>query len=150
MEKIIHLSVHLQCDYHHAFEMFTNNSLLESWLVPRAETEPILGGRFELFWEPNDRENNSTIGCRVTAIEPDQFLAFDWRSPKQFKHITNNADPLTHVVVFFIPQYKGTDIHLIHSGWRSTADWEEARNWQEQAWRIAFQKLEKQINIKGA
>ncbi len=149
MEKIIHLSVHLRCDTHQAFEMFTNNSLLELWLVPRAETEPILGGRYELFWEPNDRENNSTIGCRVTAIEPDQFISFDWRSPKQFKHFANNADPLTHVVVFFIQGPNGTDTHLIHSGWRSSAEWEQARQWQEHAWRIAIQELEKQINSKG-
>jgi uncharacterized protein YndB with AHSA1/START domain len=150
MDKIIHLSVHLRCTPHQAFEMFTNNRLLGSWLVPLAETEPVLVGRYELFWEPNDRENNSTIGCRITAIEPDQFLAFDWRSPKQFKHFANNADPLTHVVVFFIPRLNGTDTHLIHSGWRSSGEWEEARQWQEQAWRIAFQELEKQINGKGA
>lgn len=130
--------------------MFTNNSWLETWLGPRAETEPILGGREELVWEPNDRKNNSTIGCRVTDREPDQFLAFDWRCPKQFKHCANNADPFTHVVVFFIPRHIGTDIHLLHSGWRSSVEWEEARQWQEQAWLIASQELEKQIISKGA
>ena len=118
MDKIIHHSVQLQCDPHRAFEMFTVNQLLESWLVNVAEVEPVAGGKYELFWEPNDRENNSTLGCTITAVEVDKFLAFEWRSPKQFKHFANTANPLTHVVIFFIPSRKSTDVHLIHSGWR--------------------------------
>lgn len=146
MGSIIHVSAELKCAPHRAFELFTDSRLLESWLAPVAEVEPIAGGRYELFWEPADRENNSTLDCRITAIEPDQFLAFDWRSPKQFKHFANQADPLTHVVVFFVPQEAGTKAHLIHSGWRSTAEWEEARRWQEQAWRQAFAELVKRVN----
>jgi uncharacterized protein YndB with AHSA1/START domain len=146
MDKIIHHSITLQCDPHHAFKMFTDNQLLEAWLVNVAEVEPVVGGKYDLFWEPNDRENNSTLGCKVTAVEFDEFISFEWRSPKQFKHFANIADPLTHVVVFFIPSRRGTDVHVIHSGWRSSADWEEARLWQNRAWQVALQELEKQIN----
>jgi uncharacterized protein YndB with AHSA1/START domain len=146
MDKIIHHSVQLHCDPHRAFEMFTVNHLLESWLTTIAEVEAIVNGKYELFWEPNDRENNSTIGCTITAVEDDTFLSFEWRSPKQFKHFANNADPLTHVIVFFIPIDKGTDVHLVHTGWRNSLEWEEARQWQDRAWQIAFQELEKQIN----
>jgi uncharacterized protein YndB with AHSA1/START domain len=102
------------------------------------------------LWDPKDRENDSTIGCRVTAIELDKFLAFDWKGPVQFKHFMNDVDPLTHVVVFFIPNGHGsgisTDVHLIHSGWRDSSEWQEARNYFQQAWSSAFQKLEKEIN----
>lgn len=148
MDKIIHLSIRLHCDPHQAFEMFTAKAQLEAWLVNLAEVEPHVGGRYELFWEPDDRENNSTIGCKITAIEPDQFLSFEWRSPKQYTHFANQADPLTHAVVFFIPGRQGTDVHLIHSGWRSSAEWEEARQWQEKAWALAFEELRKLVNEK--
>lgn len=146
MNKIVHLSARLQCDVHRAFEMFTLNPLLESWLVNVAEVEPVAGGKYELFWEPEDRENNSTIGCRVTGIELNKFISFEWRSPKQYKHFANNADPLTHVVVFFVPDGGITEVHLIHSGWRSLAEWEEARVWQDKAWAMAFKELERQVN----
>ena len=146
MDQIIHLTADLQCDTQRAFELFTNNSLLESWLVNVAEIEPKVGGKYELFWEPNDRENNSTLGCRITAIQPSEFLSFEWRSPKQYKHFANNADPLTHVVVFFIPEHGSTHVHLIHSGWRSSSEWEEARQWQLHAWEGAFKALEKLVN----
>ena len=148
MDKIIHLSFWLQCGPHQAFEMFTTNTQLQSWLVNLAEVEPHVGGRYELFWEPDDRENNSTLGCKITAIEPDHFLSFEWRSPQQFKHFANQADPLTHAVVFFVPNRQGTQVHLIHSGWRSSAEWEEARQWQENAWRGAFEALRSLVNEK--
>ena len=143
MDQVIHLSRVLAMDAHQAFEMLTGNAKLQTWLTEVAEVELRVGGRYELFWQPDDRENNSTIGCRVTALERDQFLSFEWRSPKQFKHFANQADPLTHVVVFFIPTQSGTQLHLIHSGWRSSPEWIEAMQWQERAWRVALDALDK-------
>lgn len=143
MDKIIHFSTKLACELPFAFQLFTDNQLLETWLAPLADVEPITGGKYELFWEPSDRNNNSTLGCKITAIEPQRFLSFEWRGPKQHKHFVNNADPLTHAVVFFTPDEGSTQVTLIHSGWRKTAEWEEARLWQERAWRVAFENLEK-------
>ncbi len=145
MDQIIDISSKLSCNARRAFEMFTVNTQLEAWLTEVAEVELQVGGRYELFWEPEDRENNSTIGCHITAFEADQFLSFEWRSPKQFKHFANQADPLTHVVVFFVPIQNGTQVHLIHSGWRSSPEWIEAMQWQERAWRMAFDALEKSV-----
>lgn len=146
MDNIIHRSIKLHCNDKHAFKMFTDNKLLESWLVTLAEVEPVIGGAYELFWDPTDRENNSTIGCKVTALEPNQLIAFEWRSPKQFKQFANNTDPLTHVVASFYPADEWTTVHLVHSGWRGTPEWEEARQWQDQAWNVAFSALEKKVN----
>jgi ADP-ribose pyrophosphatase YjhB (NUDIX family)/uncharacterized protein YndB with AHSA1/START domain len=130
--------------------MFTVGSLLESWLTALADVEPVVGGKYELFWEPEDRENNSTLGCTVTAIERDQFLSFEWKSPKQFKHFANDADPLTHVSVAFVPRGAWTHVHLLHSGWRSGPEWEEARQWQGQAWSVAFERLDRLIQGESA
>lgn len=146
MNKIIHVSAVLKCSPQHSFAFFTENKLLESWLTAVAEVEPRVGGKYELFWEPTDRENNSTIGCKVTAIEKGRFISFEWRSPKQFKHFANNADPLTHGTVFFIPQGNSTEVHLIHSGWRGSPEWEEARQWQSNAWTGAFRQLQAKVN----
>ncbi len=149
MGKIIYRSVLLHCDVHRAFEMFTVNELLQSWLTMVADVEPVVGGKYELFWSPEDRENDSTIGCKVTAIEQGKFLSFEWKGPKQFQHFMNDADPLTHVVVFFIPSIEGstlsTEVHLIHSGWGSSLEWEEARLWFERAWGDTFVELAKQL-----
>jgi uncharacterized protein YndB with AHSA1/START domain len=150
MDRIIHQRAELQCDVHGAFEMFTVDELLESWLAALAEVEPVVGGKYELFWDPGDREINSTMGCKVTEVENDRFLCFEWKGPTQYQNFMNDADPLTHVVVFFIPcadhRPPCTEVHLVHSGWGSSAEWEEAREWFERAWGAAFQELETAVN----
>ncbi|MFX1255071.1 MAG: SRPBCC domain-containing protein [Promethearchaeota archaeon] len=152
MDKILYHSVRLNCEPEQAFKMFTVNEHLESWLTMKAEVEPKIGGKYELFWKPEDRENDSTLGCKITAIESNRLLSFEWRGPKQYKHFMNEADPLTHVVVSFIPcnkindQSPCTEVYLVHSGWRSSAEWEEARLWFKKAWQNAFEDLKKLIN----
>jgi uncharacterized protein YndB with AHSA1/START domain len=130
--------------------MFTQNDLLQSWLTEIADVEPKLGGKYELFWDPDNRENNSTIGCRITAIEKNKLIAFDWKGPTQFKHFMNNIIPLTHVVIFFLPYMEGnescTEVHLIHSGWGNSAEWKEARTWFDKSWKLAFDRLEKSVD----
>ena len=142
-DKVIHVSAFVAVPPAKAFAYFTNATLLQQWLTTVADVEAHVGGKYELFWQPDDRENNSTIGCRVTALAPGQMLAFHWRSPKQFKPFANTADPLTHVVVTFAPGSSGTLVHLIHTGWRSSPEWEEARAWQEKAWTGAFEELKR-------
>ena len=152
MDKILHHSVRLPCDAEQAFEMFTVNEHLQSWFTTIADIEPTVGGKYELFWNPEDKENDSTLGCKITAIEPNKFLSFEWRGPKQYKHFMNNADPLTHVVVFFIPCREEnsptpcTEVHLIHSGWRNSPEWEEARMWFDKAWAMTLSELQKYVS----
>jgi uncharacterized protein YndB with AHSA1/START domain len=150
MDRIIHVHARLRSSARKAFEMFTLDDALQSWLAPLAEVSPVVGGKYELFWEPGEREHNSTLGCRITALEEGRFLSFEWRGPRQFEQFMNDADPLTHVLVFFIPGGEGaevwTDVYLIHSGWRSSEEWEQARQWFEQAWSAAFAELSRQVN----
>ncbi|MEA2573113.1 MAG: hypothetical protein QOH93_411 [Chloroflexia bacterium] len=150
MSKIIHVSALLRCTPERAFEFFTTNELLSSWLADSADVEPVVGGKYEIFWDPAIVENDGTRGCKVTAIEPGRFLSFDWRGPTMFQQTMNSADPLTHVVVFFIPRINGdeigTEVHLVHSGWGSGAEWEKGRLWFERAWGLAFGALERLVN----
>ncbi|MDH5187207.1 MAG: SRPBCC domain-containing protein [candidate division WOR-3 bacterium] len=81
MDKILYHSVQLQRDAANAFKMFTRNEHLQSWLTEIADVEPTVGEKFELFWNPKDKENDSTIGCKITAIELGRFPAFEWKAP---------------------------------------------------------------------
>ena len=149
MDKVIHQTAKLPCDAARAFELFTANDELEKWLVVKADVEPRVGGKFELFWNPEEPEFDSTIGCHVTALEPDKLLAFEWKGPKQYSDFMNECQPLTHVTVAFIPGEDGgnptTEVHLVHTGWRDTAEWEEAREWFVRNWAGAFKGLAKQV-----
>ena len=124
-----------------AFDLFCREASLAAWLCHRAVVGAGVGGLYELFWDPADPENDSTIGCRITAYEPGRVLGFQWRSPRQFKSFANAADPLTHVVVTLHATDEGTQVTLVHTGWRSSDDWRQAAAWQDRAWDFAFAAL---------
>jgi len=145
-DRIIVHTLLLNCSLQKAFEMFSDNSQLEGWLTAKANVEPRLGGLYELFWEPQDPENNSTIGCRILALEEPYYLNFEWKGPKQYKHFMNVVKPLTNVTVTFTPVGDKTKVVLIHTGWRDGSEWEEARVWFERGWGESLSKLEKKVN----
>ena len=69
--------------------------------------------------------------------------------PKQFKLFMSEVDPFTEVLVFFIPcngEVKPCmEVYLVHSGWRSSREWEEARQRFGKAWMNALAELEKYV-----
>ena len=129
--------------------MFTVNKHLEKWLTQIADVELKVGGKYELFWNPEDKENDSTIGCKILALQPNRFLSFEWKGAKQFKHFMNDVRPLTNVVTFFIPTNDGTEVHILHTGWRETEEWKKAFEWFERAWTMVLSELEKYVNECG-
>ena len=148
MENIIHITIELDCEVQKAFNMFTVNKSLENWLTQKADVDPKLGGKYELFWDPTNKEINNTIGCKITGIENGSFISFDWKGPVEFRSFMNNADPLTHVIIFFSPkdnEPNKTIIYLFHTGWRKDAEWVEARTYFENAWKNALQGLKDKI-----
>jgi uncharacterized protein YndB with AHSA1/START domain len=128
--------------------MFTKNSNIQRWSADSADIEPCVGGKYELFWDIDNKKNNSTIDCKITALESNKLLCFEWKGPEQFSHFMNQAEPLTHVSVLFIPDYENddvTEIHLIHTGWKSDENWEKARIWFENVWINALDNLKNVI-----
>lgn len=144
-----HQYIHLPCTPERAFEMFTHDQHLEKWLTEKASVEPGLGGKYELFWDRENPEVDSTLGCRITAYAPGKLLAFDWKGPQKFAAFMNKADPLTHVVVAFFPSRQGTELRLLHSGWRKSGRWPEAKAYFERAWKNALKTLQAQIAANG-
>lgn len=151
MENIIQIKILIDCNIENAYSMFIVNRFLEKWLTVKAEVEPKVGGKYELFWDPENREKNSTIGCKITGIERNKYISFDWKGPVDFQTFMNVADPLTHVIVFFSYNNKNpsiTLIHLFHTGWRKEPKWQKARNYFENAWSKALQGLKEKIKNK--
>lgn len=148
MDKIITQTVTLNGSPSEAFEMFTVNGHVEKWLATKAFVEPAPGGKYELFWDPSNLQENSTIGCKVLAVEAPYFLNFEWKGAKQHSHFMNTGRPLTNVAVSFIPLENKTKIVLMHTGWKDTQEWEEARQWFDTAWRDCFKQLQKQFNTQ--
>jgi uncharacterized protein YndB with AHSA1/START domain/catechol 2,3-dioxygenase-like lactoylglutathione lyase family enzyme len=151
VDSVIYLSAELNCSAEKAFSYFTKPELITKWLTKKALIEARVGGKYELYWTPEDPdpENNSTYGCRILAINKPHFLHFNWKGNAEQKHFMNFTEPLTQVSVVFTETSKeNCRINLIHSGWRPGSEWENARKYFISAWTGALKQLEK-IVIKA-
>ncbi|MFW9999441.1 MAG: SRPBCC domain-containing protein [Candidatus Hodarchaeota archaeon] len=151
MENIILIKEEIDCDIETAFTMFIDNNYLENWLTVKADVNPEVGGKYELFWVPEDRKSNSTIGCRITGIDRNKFISFNWKGPTDFESFMNSADPLTHIIVFLFQNDSNSNktfIYLFHTGWRNGSEWNKARNYFQNAWSKALWILKKKIADK--
>lgn len=145
MTEVIQQRVRVALSPQQAYRYFTQNELLESFFTVKAEVEPRVGGKYELDWDPENTPEQSTVGCRITALAEGRLLAFDWKGPPPHATVMNEADPLTHVVVSFIPLGDvdpiGTEVHIVHSGWGSSEAWQEARAYFDRAWGLVLDAL---------
>lgn len=116
-----------------------------TWLAPEVNVEQHVGGAYELFWDPDDKAHNSTLGCQITAWEPVSRLAFTWRGPERFETLMPAGS--TDVEVRFAAEGQETVIYLTHTGWASGPDWEEARSWQAEAWKEALGGLKALVEM---
>lgn len=138
IEKTIELPVSVE----QAWEFWTDNQALQTWLAPKANVKATLGGSFELFWDLEHPDQNSTLGCKILALVPNRLLAFEWRGPVEFSDLMNTEPFPTWVSVSFERKAEAvTLIHFRHSGWQKGPRWDAAGNWQSKAWGMAFSEL---------
>lgn len=125
-----------------SWELCTTDEGLGSWLAPQARVGSAVGELFELFWDPEHPERNSTIGCRITAWEPVRSFSIEWKGPAEFAPLMN-TEPLPTWARFELRPVPAdnTRIRVTHGGWGDQPGLVEAREWQEIAWRTAFDRL---------
>lgn len=125
---------------------WTEPNDLTAWLSVRANIRLEVGGPYELFWEPDYPERNSTLGCKITAMCLNESLAITWKGPSLYADLMNNDPPPTSVMVMLCAA--GPDrtlVRLDHIGWGDGPRWAEARAWHERAWRDALAQLREQV-----
>lgn len=148
-DRIITANAILNCPIDTAFNYFADNNLLIKWLACKADVEMKEGGKYELFWTPEDPDptNNSTFGCKVLAVDRPYCFNIEWRGNAEQKKFMNNVRPLTNVTVLFSQlNSTKTKVTLIHTGWKQDDKWEAARQYFINAWTGAFKKLESIVN----
>ncbi|MEQ8363291.1 MAG: SRPBCC domain-containing protein [Cyclobacteriaceae bacterium] len=151
-DKIITIVTILDCSPEIAFGYFSENELLEKWLTAKADVVMKPGGKFELFWTPDDPDltNNSTYGCKVLAVDKPNYLNIEWKGNAEQKSFMNSVRPLTNVTVIFTKMDSTrTKVTLVHTGWRLGEEWEATRLYFTNAWSGALMELETLVNKDG-
>jgi uncharacterized protein YndB with AHSA1/START domain len=129
----------------HVWRLWTDPQQLCPWFALKANVVAQRGGPYELFWDVDHPDRQSTLGCRITFIQPRQWLGFTWRGPTLFDDLMNESavppPPPTHVAVSFTAKGTQTTVRVSHTGWLDGERWAEARAWHVHAWNAVFQNL---------
>ena len=146
MSNDLHIEQELAMPISNVWEAWTDPVKLQSWLCHLAELDVRADGRFELFWEPENRERNSTLGCSFKEVRKNELLSFSWKGPEDFADLMNQEPLPTSVAVEFEEAAPGrTRIRLIHRGWGTSERWQQARQWHDRVWRGALSSLEQLV-----
>ena len=127
-----------------AFLWFTDREKLVKWLCLDAIVEKATMGKYELFWNLEDRKVDSTLGCQLLSYDPPYQIATNWKVTTDFDSLI--GDTTTRLVVSFFECSLGTYVTLVHTGWQSKEEWRGVRAWQEEAWQVALGRLEGCLN----
>lgn len=148
MPKARDIDIQLQIEnsIEQVFEAWLKPDLLERWLTRKANVQPAVGGAYELFWDPEHPDQNSTRGCRITDLVPNSEISFNWKGPEEFADLMGDR---TQVIVRLEAREGGTFLRFVHTGWGSGARWEKARQWQAEAWKEALENLKNMLENTG-
>jgi uncharacterized protein YndB with AHSA1/START domain len=141
MMSELNLKIILNAPLEEVWNAWTDDSIIVKWFSPNAYIESCLGGAYELYFDPNDHNHMSTIGCKVTEYQPMNHLSFTWKGPDQYADIMNNPDNLTHVKVKLSREGEETTVSLTHECWGEGDKWVEAKEWHRKAWEGVFKEL---------
>ena len=146
MTKIVHIHATLKGTVERAFNFFVKGKYALDSIV-----EPRVGGKYELFWDLEDRTKDTTAGCKFTIFEENRMIGADWTGPPEFEDVMNNIDPLTHLLVTFSSRENNeVEVDLIHTGWGSSPKWDKARLYFENAWSQVFKMLKNYMKNKSS
>ena len=139
--NLIQLETTIKASIESMWEAWTKEEIITRWFPPEARIEAKEGGAYELFFDPENHDHQSTKGCVITKIEPYKQLSFTWKGPDHFGETMNKPTPLTSVTVRFSEKDERVEVILKHKGWGEGEKWEEARNWHLEQWEIVLNDL---------
>lgn len=138
--KTLEFEINIAASKEQLWSAWTSNENVAGWFAPIANIEPKVGGAFELFFDPSNREHMTTKGCKFLELVPMERLSFQWKGPDDFAQIMNE-DHLTIVNVTFTEDNKTTTVKVFHSGWGTGDEWSKAVKWHEFAWKQVLGSL---------
>jgi uncharacterized protein YndB with AHSA1/START domain len=89
----------------------TSSEAIADWLMPN-NFQPVIGHRFEMRTKPAPGFDG-IVRCEVTIVEPPRCLAYKWTGGGIDTIVTYTLQPMN----------EGTQLTLVHSGFRGLKGW---------------------------
>jgi uncharacterized protein YndB with AHSA1/START domain len=130
-----------------AWKAWTAAEGVTSFFVPKANIEPVVGGRYELFSSLKAPKGfQGTEGCKILALEPQKHLAFEFIAPPQFPNVRRLR---TRVDVTFGEVSKGgvVKLDLVHSGFLEGEEWDEYFEFSHWNWDLVLGRFQHRFSV---
>jgi len=130
-----------------AWKAWTTIEGVTSFFVPKANIEPVIGGRYELFSSLKAPKGfQGTEGCKILALEPQKHLVFEFIAPPQFPNVRRLR---TRVDVSFGQVAKGgvVKLDLDHSGFLEGAEWDEYFEFSDWNWDLVLGRFQYRFSV---
>ena len=133
MEPIVACSAIVPAPIEAVWDAWTTESGITSFFGPACHIALRVDGPYEIFFDleaaPGSRGGE---GCRVLAIQRPTMLSFTWNAPPELAEV---RDQHTSVVLRLLAlDAQSTHVSLTHSGWGLGGQWDQARDYFQQAW----------------
>jgi hypothetical protein len=130
-----------------AWKAWTSSEGVMTFFVPKANIEPVVGGRYELLSGLKAPKGfQGTEGCKLLSLEPLKHLAFEFIAPPQFP----NARRLpTRVDVMIDQVVKGgaLKVDLVHSGFMEGEEWDEFFEFSNWNWDLVLGRFQYRFSV---
>ena len=144
-ERILEKHIIVECSIDEAFNAWTTEAGVTSFLAPKARIDLRPGGRYEILFDleaPVGQQGSE--GQTVMALQRPTMFSFTWNSPPQLALV---RDQQTHVLLRFYPlEPAKTKLVFRQDGWGTGDQWDSAYDYFAQAWfRIVLPRFQKRF-----
>src|SRR5437762_13343223 len=94
-ESDINFEVVIETPVEKVFNAWVEPELLTCWLTRQAHVEARRGGAYELFWDVKNPARNSTKGCRIRELVPNEKISFNWKGSEEYAEVMGAATVVT-------------------------------------------------------
>ena len=91
------------------FRALTDANEITRWFASSAKSDAKTGGRFTYDYAFDDASRNHSAAGEYRDLTPGKSVAYSWPA--------GHANHPTEVVFTLAPNYGGTELTLVHSGW---------------------------------
>jgi uncharacterized protein YndB with AHSA1/START domain len=138
--KQIHAEIVVKASPQIVFELWTTTEGVKKFFGLDAEIENKLGGKYFVYFDPQDRRLSSE-GARILQYDPPNFLSFEWRGKPEMVDMNVQPFPTWVEVQFENTGGNSTHITLDHYGFGESGTWNQSYEFFSAAWPEVLKKL---------
>lgn len=145
LEKSINFEIEVKAGITEVWKAWTTEEGVKSFFAPECKIDISVYGEYEMYFMPDAEEGTrGGEGCKVLAIQENEFLSFTWNAPPTLPEVREQKT----VVIIRLKEISSqkTKLFFTHTGWGNGGEWDQAYDYFVKAWgEIVLPRLQKRF-----